>query len=89
MRWLILLPSVAVLSLGGCASEPEKQWYKATGNYTVADWERDEALCTTKNRVVDEECLRDKGWASLSADPTKPPPIVTGDPKTTGSSRKY
>ena len=73
MRWLILLVSLAALSVGGCASDPEKQWYKAAGDYTVAEWQRDEALCT-KNRVVDEECLRGKGWVSLSADPTKPPP---------------
>jgi hypothetical protein len=73
MRRLILLMSVAALSLGGCASEPEKQWYKAAGNYTVAEWQRDEVACT-KNRVLDEDCVKSKGWIPLSADPTKPPP---------------
>jgi len=70
---LFLLVSIATLALGGCASQPQKQWYKAAGNYTVADWDRDEALCS-KNRVVDEECLKAKGWIPLSADPEKPVP---------------
>ena len=73
MLRLLLLVSLSALALGGCASTPEKQWYKAAGNYTVADWNRDQAACT-KSRVIDEECLKGKGWVPLSADPTKPPP---------------
>jgi uncharacterized lipoprotein YmbA len=79
MRRGILLVSVAILLLGGCASEPEKQWYKAAGNYTVKEWERDEAACT-KDRVLDEECVKAKGWVPLSADLTKAPPPAK-DPK--------
>lgn len=77
MRRLLPFVCLAVLVLGGCASEPERQWYKATGNYTVKDWERDEAACT-KNHVLDEECVKAKGWVPLSVDTTKAPPPSQG-----------
>ena len=66
---LLVIPSLA-----GCGSS-EKQWYK-TGNYTVAEFERDRRECTT-NRVVDEGCLKQRGWIGLSPDrqePVAPPP---------------
>jgi hypothetical protein len=55
------------LSLGACSSDPEKQWYKPSGNYSSAEFDRDSKACT-KNRVVDEECLKQRGWAPLSGD---------------------
>jgi hypothetical protein len=69
----ILLLATLPLSLYACSLEPEKQWYKANSNYTVADFQRDQAACT-KNRVVDEDCLRGRGWVPLSGDDTKPVP---------------
>jgi hypothetical protein len=75
LRSLGLLP-LALLPLAGCASAPEKQWYKAGGSYTLAEFERDRRECT-KDRVLDEQCLRQRGWISLSPDreePLAPPP---------------
>jgi hypothetical protein len=66
----LLLVAVA-LTLAGCASEAEKQWYKP-GPYTVLEFERDRAECT-RSRQVDEACLRDRGWLTLSADVQKAP----------------
>ncbi|HEV8437919.1 MAG TPA: hypothetical protein VGT40_07480 [Methylomirabilota bacterium] len=74
-----LLLAFALLSLGACASEPDKQWYKAGGNYTVAEFQRDEVACT-KNRVLDEACLKGRGWLPLTVDEKKatPPQAAPG-----------
>jgi hypothetical protein len=77
----IFLLAVALLSVTGCASEPDKQWYKPGGNYTVAEFQRDQAACT-KDKVLDEECLKARGWTALSADRDKGPPPMQGGPGT-------
>ena len=62
------------LALGACAvGNTDRQWYKASGDYTSAEFERDRRSCT-QNRQIDEDCLRQRGWTSLSSDaaPTKP-----------------
>jgi len=66
--------AAALLALGvlvaGCQSlEPERQWYKPTGDYSAAEFERDSKTCT-KDRVLNEECLQQRGWVSLSGDRT-------------------
>ena len=68
-RWIFLVCLVAVA--GGCALEPDRQWYKPGGTYTVAEFQRDYAACT-KDRKLDEACLRQRGWVSLTGD--APPP---------------
>jgi hypothetical protein len=72
--WGVLVVLVAV---AGCTlGNPDKQWYKAGGEYTSADFERDRRACT-RDRQLDEDCLRQRGWTSLSADtgpPQKPAP---------------
>ncbi len=69
MRWIFLACLVA--AAGGCASEPDRQWYKPSGSYTVAEFQRDYADCR-KNRQLDEACLRQRGWVPLTGD--VPPP---------------
>ena len=80
MRRVILLLSVAALALAACSAfsgDPEKQWYKPNVDYTAADFERDRVACTeTKKKVLDEDCMKQRGWASLGGDigpPVKPP----------------
>jgi hypothetical protein len=68
----ILLVAATALSVSACASGPERQWYKPGGNYSVAEFQRDQAACT-KNREVDEECLKTRGWIPISADKDKGP----------------
>ena len=75
----VLFLVVAALSLTACSSEPEKQWYKPGRNYSVADFERDQTACT-KNKVLDEECMTDRGWVAISADTDKGPPPMQGGP---------
>lgn len=54
--------------LAGCQSlEPERQWYKPSGDYSASEFERDSKACT-KGRVLNEECLQQRGWVSLSGD---------------------
>jgi hypothetical protein len=62
--------------LTACGSG-EKQWYKPNAEYTVAEFQRDRAACE-KNGQIDEECLRQRGWVSLTPDKDKPlAPIPT------------
>ena len=79
----IFLPLIAALSLVACGG-PEKQWYKANENYTVAEFRRDQAACT-KDGVLDEECLKQRGWIAISGDRGRPPPVPAQGPK--GGSR--
>ncbi|HTK93620.1 MAG TPA: hypothetical protein VL948_25525 [Verrucomicrobiae bacterium] len=69
---LIALTSLVALALplGACSLDPERQWYKPNGNYTSADFDRDTTACT-KDRVLDETCLKQRGWVPLSGDIVK------------------
>ena len=49
-----------------------KQWLKPGQNYTVAEFRRDEVACT-KDRKLDEECMRQRGWVALSGDAAPKP----------------
>ena len=74
--------SAAVLVAAGCGfftSEPERQWYKPGGRYTVEEFKRDRAACT-QSRKVDVECMKARGWVYFSADvqPTPSPTTETG-----------
>ena len=80
----MFLLAITTLSLGACASETAKQWYKPGDNYTVAEFQRDQTACT-KSRVLDEACLRERGWVAITADDDKgPSPIVTPGAKGKG-----
>lgn len=82
MRRLILLLPVAALALAACSSssDSDKQWYKPNVDYTAADFERDRLACTDKKKkVFDEDCMKQRGWATLGVDfrPTEKPPDPT------------
>jgi hypothetical protein len=74
----IFVLTVTLLTLAACyAGEVEKQWYKPGVDYTVAEFKRDQAACT-KNKVLDEACLKQRGWVGLSGD--REPPVKPPDP---------
>jgi len=78
MKRLIALIPLAALLLAACNNlATDKQWYKPNVNYTAADFERDSAACTDKKvKVLDEACMKERGWAALGGDiapPTKAP----------------
>lgn len=62
-----VLVVIASLIPIGCSSERDRQWYKPGSNYTVAEFQRDRDECT-KDRVLDEQCLKQKGWVPLTSD---------------------
>jgi len=76
IRQAVLLVAISI-ALAACSSGPEKQWYKPGANYTVAEFQRDQKECT-KNKVLDEECMKERGWVALSADVDKGPPPMKG-----------
>jgi hypothetical protein len=65
---ILLVASVLV----GCSSTPDKQWYKPSANYTVAEFKHDRDECT-KDRQLDEECLKQRGWIPLTSDRSSEP----------------
>jgi hypothetical protein len=71
----------ALLVVGCQSLEPERQWYKPTGDYSAAEFERDAKTCT-KDRILNEDCLQQRGWVSLSGDRTpkrkETPPAGSG-----------
>lgn len=75
---------VVMLVLVACSSGPEKQWYKPNANYTIAEFQRDQAACT-KDRLLDEECLKQRGWIAISGDREKKAPPPAQGPR--GGSR--
>jgi len=70
MRRLIHLVPVAALALVACSSsaDSDRQWYKPNADYTAADFERDRLACTDKKKVLDPDCMKQRGWAALGAD---------------------
>ena len=87
MKRLIVLLPVAALVLAACSSsESDKQWYKPNVDYTAADFERDRAACTDKKKILDEDCMKQRGWAALGGDigPSVKPPDPTKSPTAKG-----
>ena len=85
MSRLIVLFPLAALILAACSSvESDKQWYKPNVDYTAADFERDRAGCTDKKKILDEACMKQRGWAALGGDigPSVKPPDPTKSPST-------
>jgi hypothetical protein len=71
MRFVLLLG--VVVSLTACIASPDKQWYKPNDAYTTAEFQRDRDQCT-KGKVLDEDCLRQRGWIPISSDIQKKGP---------------
>lgn len=78
-QWRLLvqwsgIPMVATGLLVGCSSERDRQWYKPAANYTIEEFKRDRDACTSKKDVLDEACMKQKGWVPLTSDrPTNTP----------------
>lgn len=71
-RWCLALLAASCI-LVGCSSQPDRQWYKPGGNYTVQEFARDRDACT-KDKVLDEQCLKQRGWFPLTGDRKPEPP---------------
>jgi len=91
MKGLIALLPTGLLVLTTACSDapPDKQWYKPNSNYTTADFDRDRDACTDKKtKVLDEGCMKDRGWVALGGDIG--PAVKAPDPSTAGKTKgKY
>ena len=83
-----LLTLAFAISLTACTSDPDKQWYKPSGNYTTAEFERDTKACTKKSKL-DEECLQQRGWVPLGADIARKPSEKPSAGASNKDSNKY
>lgn len=71
-KGMAALFAVVLLGASACSTaEPPRQWYKPSGSYTAQDLRWDMASCT-REKKLDHDCLRAKGWVGLSADAPKP-----------------
>jgi hypothetical protein len=79
LRGRALAGAALVLLLGaaGCARPQEPLWYKPGGDYTTAEFNRDREACT-KDKRLDPECLKARGWVQVS--PDRPPPAPPAPP---------
>ncbi|HEV8533954.1 MAG TPA: hypothetical protein VGT00_21230 [Methylomirabilota bacterium] len=69
MKYLFLLALVIILIASACGPATDKQWYKPNADYTAAEFERDRVACSPKkNNVLDETCMKERGWLPLSGD---------------------
>ena len=88
MNRLALLLAIAALALAACWSGlPEKQWYKPHTDYTATDFERDRDACTDTKKVLDEDCMKQRGWVALGGD--LGPAVKAPDPAKSGKRGKY
>lgn len=53
------------------ATADDSLWYKPGGNYTTAEFNRDRDGCM-KDKKLDRECLKAKGWVPVSPDRPAP-----------------
>ncbi len=80
-QWCLLLIATSGIIVG-CSTERDRQWYKPASNYTTEEFKRDRDTCTSKKDVLDEACMKEKGWVPITSDrPTntpKPEPSTRG-----------
>jgi hypothetical protein len=60
-----LLIACAALVVAGCSTAAEVEWMKVGQPYTAAEFRRDYSACDKSGKL--EECLRDRGWVSVTA----------------------
>ena len=81
-RLIAVLPLAALIVAACSGSDSDRQWYKPNVDYTAADFDRDRLACTDKKKVLDEGCMKQRGWAALGGDigPSVKPPDPTKSP---------
>jgi hypothetical protein len=79
-----LLIACGALVAAGCSSAPEIEWMKVGQPYTAAEFRRDYTACERTGNL--EECLRSRGWVSVTAGatPKQTAPEMRMPPGSTG-----
>ena len=70
--------ALLLLTWAGCSTPPEPLWYKPAKEYTTAEFNRDRDNCT-KDKKLDQACMKAKGWVQVS--PDRPEPGTIKDPE--------
>jgi hypothetical protein len=65
---LLITLGITAVVVGGCSSSADVQWMKVGQPYTAADFRRDYTECDKTGKL--DECLRGRGWVSVTAPPT-------------------
>jgi hypothetical protein len=60
-----LLIACAAVAVAGCSQAADVEWMKVGQPYTAAEFRRDYSQCEKTGKL--EECLRDRGWVSVTA----------------------
>ena len=60
----VTLAVATALLAAGCA-EPDREWLKLNQTYTATEFRQDIAACTRGGKL-DEDCMKSRGWVSLS-----------------------
>ena len=60
----------------GCATGDERRWQKVGVEYTTAEFNRDVDACT-RNKKLDDECMKARGWVPMNPDRPAPTPSPT------------
>jgi hypothetical protein len=60
----VILAAATALLAAGC-SDAEREWLKLNQPYTAAEFRQDIAACTRAGKL-DEDCMKSRGWVSLS-----------------------
>ena len=71
MRLILTLCALLIaVAVSGCTSG-DREWMKIDGQYTTAEFRSDLAACTVKG-VLDEECMKARGWVAVAPPKTEP-----------------
>lgn len=69
LRTLTLSAVGIAFVASGCGSG-DREWMKIDGQYTIAEFRSDLAACTVKG-VLDEECMKARGWVAVAPPKTE------------------
>jgi hypothetical protein len=74
MRFWSVAAGLALATVFGACAKPEREWMKVGQSYTVEEFRRDVQECT-RGGILDEACMKGRGWVSLTPRLEKPAEI--------------
>jgi hypothetical protein len=60
----VLLGLGLAVVLAACGARDDRQWMKVNQSYTAAEFRRDLAECTKKDKL-DDDCMKGRGWVPV------------------------
>jgi hypothetical protein len=88
MRRILKLSALGIVVIvSGCGSG-DREWMKVDGQYTTAEFRRDLSACTVRG-VLDEECMKARGWVAVAPPKTEQKKEDPLAPQGRGGGRRY